>query len=262
MDPALRTAATGMKTQQMRVEVIANNLANVNTPGFKRSRPHFEDLLYQTVSGARNIAEPAASRLPEIQIGRGARLSAVQRMEGQGPIEVTGRPLDVAVEGDGFFQVELPDGMVGYTRDGSFAISDHGMLVTNGGYGLVPWVSIPPDATQVTISRSGIVSVQLPRETDPVEVGRLELARFPNPAGMKALGENLFVETAASGRPAVGYPQEDGMGRLLQGSLEGSNVEIVQEMVEMISAMRAYEINSKAIRTSEDMAQIASGLIR
>ena len=262
MDPGLRTSATGMTAQQTRVEVIANNLANVNTPGFKRSRAHFEDLLYQTVQGASTLRQAETENLPAIQIGRGTRLSAVQRIEAQGPIEPTGRPLDVAIEGDGYFQIHLPDGRIGYTRDGSFSISDQGMLVTAGGYGLVPGIGIPPEATQVNISRNGIVSVQVPHSTDPLEIGRIELARFANPTGLLALGENLYGETGASGPPVIGLPQEDGFGRLLQGSLESSNVEIVQEMVDMITSMRAYEINSKSIKNSEQMSEIASSMVR
>lgn len=262
MDPGLRASATGMTAQQTRVEVISNNLANVNTPGFKRSRAHFEDLLYQTVQGATTLREAETDNMPAIQIGRGTRLSAVQRIDAQGPIEPTGRPLDVSIEGDGFFQVRLPNGSIGYTRDGSFTISDQGMLVTAGGYGLEPGIGIPPEATDISISRTGIVSVTLADSPDPLEVGRIELARFANAPGLLALGENLYAETGASGPPVIGLAQEDGFGRLLQGSLESSNVEIVQEMVDMITALRAYEINSKAVRVSEQMSEITNAMIR
>ncbi|MEX0912751.1 MAG: flagellar basal-body rod protein FlgG [Gemmatimonadota bacterium] len=263
MDPSLRTAATGMRAQQTRTEVIANNLANVNTTAFKRSRAHFEDLLYQTVQGSTTIGAPDAATMPEIQVGRGVRLAAVQRLHSAGAVEQTGRPFDVAIEGDGFFQVQLPNGEVGFTRDGSFTVSDQGMLITQGGYTIVPGVQIPDDASDVQISRTGIVTVE--REgiaTDQTEVGRLELARFANPTGLLALGENMYSETPASGEPILGFPQEDGMGRLLQGTLEASNVEIVQEMVDMITSMRAYEINSKSIQNSEQMAEIASNMVR
>ncbi len=260
--PILSTAATGMMAQQTRVEVIANNLANVNTTGFKRSRAHFEDLLYQTVEGSEQVEGSSTEATQEVQVGRGTRLSAVQRVEGQGPLEPTGRPLDMAIEGDGFFQIQLPNGTLAYTRDGSFSISDQGSLVTSGGYGVAPGISVPPDATSVVISRTGVVTASVAGLTDGVEIGRLELARFANSAGLRALGENLLQETAASGTPIVGFPQEDGFGRLLQGTLEGSNVEIVQEMVEMITALRAYEINSKAVSSAEEMAEIANALIR
>ncbi len=262
MDPSLRTSATGMIAQQTRVEVIANNLANVNTTGFKRSLPHFEDLLYQTAQGPQNVQGSDVGTTEAVQIGRGTRLAAVQRVEIQGPIQVTGRKLDLAIEGDGFFQVELPTGNQAYTRDGSFTISDQGVLTTHGGYTVSPGITVPPDATDVVISRNGIVTVQTAGAVDPVEIGRIELARFVNSAGMQAIGENLFIETAASGDPTPGFPQDEGLGRLVQGSLEGSNVEIVQEMVEMITAMRAYEINSKALQSSEEMAEIANNLMR
>jgi flagellar basal-body rod protein FlgG len=263
MDPALRAAATGMMAQQLRTEVISNNLANVNTTGFKRSRAHFEDLLYQTVQGVNTVGQDAASTMPAIQIGRGTRLSAVQRLHSQGALETTNRPLDLAIEGEGFFQVELPNGTIGYTRDGSFTISDEGTLVTQGGYRVVPGIDIPEDASSVTISRTGIITVQVNGDaTASEEVGRIELARFANPTGLLALGENLYGQTPASGEPVLGYAQEDGLGRLMQGSLESSNVEIVQEMVDMITSMRAYEVNSKSIKNSEEMLQIANGLVR
>jgi flagellar basal-body rod protein FlgG len=262
MDPSLSAAASGMRAQQTRVEVIANNLANVNTTGFKRSRAHFEDLLYQTVEGAAQIEGGEANSTQEIQVGRGTRLSAVQRVESQGPLEQTGRPLDLAIEGEGFFQIQLPNGQLAYTRDGSFSISDQGALVTSGGYGVAPGISIPNDVTSLVISRTGVVTATLSGTPEGVEVGRLELARFANSAGLRALGENLYQETAASGPPTLGFPQEDGFGRLLQGTLEGSNVEIVQEMVEMITALRAYEINSKAVTSAEQMAETANNLIR
>lgn len=262
MDPSLRTAATGMMAQQTRVEVISNNLANVNTPGFKRSRAHFEDLLYQTVQGQTTLGTGDAETLPAVQIGRGTRLSAIQRIELQGSLEMTGRPLDLGIEGDGYFQVQRPDGQMAYTRDGSFSVSDRGQMVTSSGYGLVPDISIPNGATELGISRTGVVTALVAGSADPVELGRIELARFPNPPGLLALGENLFAETQASGHPILGVPQEEGVGRLVQGSLEGSNVEVVQEMVEMIAALRAYEINSKAVQTSEQMADTTNAMVR
>ncbi len=262
MDPALRTAATGMTAQQTRVEVIANNLANVNTTGFKRSRAHFEDLLYQTVQGPQSVQHADANTLQSVQIGRGTRLAAVQRVQIQGPIQQTGRPLDFAIEGDGFFQVQMPDGSTAYTRDGSFTVSDQGALVTNEGYTVEPGVTVPSDATQLTVSADGVVTATTPGSTQPVEIGRIELARFTNSAGLQAMGQNLFQETPASGRPQTGNPQANGFGRILQGNLEGSNVEIVQEMVDMITAMRAYEISSKAVQSSDQMAQQADNLIR
>ena len=252
-----------MRAQQIRTEVIANNLANVNTTGFKRSRAHFEDLLYQTVQGSTTTGSPEAGTTPAIQVGRGVRLAAVQRLHSTGAIEQTSSPFDLAIEGDGFFQVSLAGGGVAYTRDGSFTVSDSGMLVTSSGYPVVPGIEIPADAASVQISKSGIVTVVSGDATaEAQEVGRIELARFANPTGLMALGENLYSQSASSGEPTVGFPQEDGMGRLLQGSLEGSNVEIVQEMVDMITSMRAYEINSKSVQNSERMSEIASGMVR
>ena len=262
MDPALRTAASGMMAQQTRTEVISNNLANVNTTGFKRSRAHFEDLLYQTVQGSAAIGLNNAASLPAIQVGRGVRLASVQRLHQQGPVEQTQRPLDLAIEGEGFFQLPLTNGDIGYTRDGTFQISDSGTITTQQGYTLVPGISVPSDASEVTISRTGVVTAKRGGQGEPVELGRLELARFANPAGLLAAGENVYTQTSASGEPVLGFPEEDGMGRLMQGYLEGSNVEIVQEMVDMITSLRAYEINSKAIKNSEEMGQIANGLIR
>ncbi len=262
MDPALRAAATGMMAQQTRTEVIANNLANVNTTAFKRSRAHFVDLLYQTMQGPSTVAGSDATTLPAIQVGRGTRLAGVQRNQSQGTLEQTERPLDLAIEGEGYFQVQLPNGQLAYTRDGTFQLSETGTLVTQEGLTVAPGIRVPRDVQSVQISRSGIVSVIQGRGTAPVEIGRLEIARFANPSGLLANGENLYTATPAAGDPITGFPEDDGMGRLLQGQLEGSNVEIVQEMVDMIAAQRAYEINSKAIKNSDEMSQIASGLLR
>jgi flagellar basal-body rod protein FlgG len=263
MDPALRTAATGMIAQQTRTEVIANNLANVNTTAFKRSRAHFQDLLYQTVQSASIIGAPEANTLPAIQVGRGTHLASVDRLHSQGSLEQTSRPLDLAIEGEGFFQVQLPNGQMAYTRDGSFGVSDSGTLVTSGGYAVVPGIKLPPDVSSVSISATGVVSATRGDGTKGTEeLGRIELARFVNPTGLLSGGENLYTETPASGAPVVGYPGEDGLGRVIQGSLESSNVEIVQEMVDMITAQRAYEINSKAIKNVDDMMSMANQLIR
>jgi flagellar basal-body rod protein FlgG len=262
MDPALRTAATGMMAQQTRTEVIANNLANVNTTGFKRSSAHFVDLLYQTVQGAATVAASDAQTTPAIQVGRGTRLSGVWRLHSQGPVEATNRSLDVAIDGDGFFQVQGANGQLAYTRDGSFQISDAGMLVTSGGQTIVPGIKIPPEASTVSVSRSGIVSVTTAEGGKPTEIGRIELARFANPAGLLTIGENLLTATAGSGEPATGFPGDAGLGSLLEGHLEGSNVEIVREMVDMIAAMRAYEINSKTVKNCEQMSEISASLVR
>jgi flagellar basal-body rod protein FlgG len=262
MDPALRAAATGMMAQQTRTEVIANNLANVNTTGFKQSRAHFVDLLYQTVQGATTVSNTDATMTPAIQVGRGTRLAGIERNNGQGAMEQTSRPLDIGIQGDGFFQINMPNGQLAYTRDGSFQISDQGTLVTSEGLTVAPGIKIPSDASSVNISSTGIVSVTTGSSANLTEVGRIELARFANPSGLQSMGGNLLQATAAAGEPTTGYPQDDGLGRVQQGYLEGSNVEIVQEMVDMISAMRAYEVNSKAIKNSESMAEVSNNLIR
>jgi flagellar basal-body rod protein FlgG len=252
-----------MQAQQTRTDVIANNLANVNTTGFKRSRAHFEDLLYQTVQGPATLGSRDTEQLPAIQVGRGTRLSAIQRIEEQGSLEQTDRPLDLAIDGEGYFQVQMPNGDNAYTRDGSFQVSDQGVLVTSDGYALQPPIKVPQNTTSISISASGIVTAQgVGGNGKDQEVGRIQLARFPNPSGLSSKGENLFQETSASGQATLGYPQEDGNGRIVQGYLEGSNVQIVTEMVDMITAMRAYEINSKAIQNSDEMGQVAAQLIK
>jgi flagellar basal-body rod protein FlgG len=261
MNPGIRTSASGMKAQQLMVDTIANNLANVNTTGFKRSRVSFEDVLYETLQGPRQVNPNDPQTLAPIQIGKGVRLAAINRLHTQGAAEQTGRPLDLLIEGDGFFQVERPDGSTAYTRDGSFTLSDRGELVTNGGYRVLPGITVPSDAQGLTISAAGVVSIT-GAGGQTTEIGRLELARFVNPTGLMALGENLYAETAASGEAMTGSPQEQGMGRILQGVLEASNVEIVQEMTDMIAAQRAYEINAKAIRAGEEMMQVTGDLVR
>jgi flagellar basal-body rod protein FlgG len=261
MDPSIRTAATGMAAQQRRVEVISNNLANVNTTGFKRSRAHFEDLLYQTIQGS-GLGDAGLGTTDPVQVGRGTRLAAVQRMDGQGPLENTGRPLDLAIEGEGLLQVRMPNGEMAYTRDGSLTISSDGTLVTHGGYEVFPGITIPEQATGISVTPRGVVTVQMQSAADVVEIGRIELARFANVPGLQAMGENLYAETPASGPPLTGYPQDQGFGRVIQGHLEASNVEIVTEMVDMIAALRAYEINSQAVKTSEQMAETATHMVR
>src|SRR5215212_5627358 len=226
MNPALRTAATGMMAQQLRTEVIANNLANVNTTGFKRSRAHFQDLLYQSVQNPSIVGAPDSNTMPAIQVGRGTKLAAVQRLHAQGPVEETSRPLDIAIEGEGFFQIQMPNGQTAYTRDGSFGISDTGTLVTAEGYTVVPGIKIPSDSSNLSISPTGVVSVQQGSDTAQLqELGRIEIARFMNPTGLQSIGENLYTETPASGQAIVGFPSDEGMIRLLQCHLEGSNVE-------------------------------------
>ena len=255
MNQALWVAKTGLDAQQTRLSVISNNLANVSTTGFKQSRAAFEDLLYQNLRqvGAQTSED---TRLPSgLMLGTGTRVVATEKIHTQGNIENTGKALDVAIDGQGFFPVLLPDGTQAYTRDGSFMISDQGQMVTASGYELQPGITIPSDAQSVTVGIDGIVSATLPGQASPSNLGNIQLANFINPTGLQPIGENLFVESAASGSPQEGTPGQTGLGFLRQGSLEGSNVNIVEEMVGMIETQRAYEMNSKAIATADAMLQ-------
>lgn len=263
MNPAMRTSASGMIAQQRLIDVIANNLANVNTTGFKRSRAAFEDVLYETIQSEAVVNYQSSEGVAPVQVGRGTRIAGVTRFHQQGTLQQTGRPTDLAIEGDGFFQIQRPDGTLAYTRDGSFTLSGTGALVTSGGYLVHPGVTIPPDAAEIAVAPNGVVSIRsAATDAEPIEIGRLELARFANPVGLENLGENLYRETVASGPAIVGQPQEAGFGRLAQGSLESSNVEIVVEMTDMIAAQRAYEINARAIRSTDEMMQATSDLVR
>lgn len=259
---ALHTAALGMAAQQTGVDNIANNLANANTTGYKQSRVVFQDLLYQTMQapgqGEASGVQPVAS----LQIGQGAAVIATVRNFTQGSLAETGNSLDIAVNGSGFFQIRRPDGTVSYTRDGTFSLNADGNIVTETGLSLEPDIAIPPDAVEVHIGQDGLVSVKTQGSPDYTQVGQLELARFSNPAGLKPIGGNLYESTEASGEPLIGTPGQDGIGMVRQGFLESANVDVVQEMVNLITAQRAYEINSKMVTTSEDMLQIANNLKR
>ncbi len=262
MIKAMRTAASGMSAQQMNVDVIANNLANVNTTGYKRSKIEFQDILYQKLRSA-GVESAAGSTIPvNLEVGYGTKPAATQRTYSMGSLQMTGNPLDMAIEGAGFFQVQMPDGTIAYTRDGSFKMSADGQIVTTDGFFVQPGITIPADATEISVAPDGTVAVLIPGEAEPQEIGQFEVAKFINAAGLQAIGHNLFTQSAASGDPILGTPTLDGYGRINQGYLEMSNVEIVDEMVNMITAQRAYEINSKAIQTSEEMTQIANNLKR
>ncbi|MDD5328446.1 MAG: flagellar basal-body rod protein FlgG [Sulfuricella sp.] len=252
---SLWIAKTGLDAQQTNIDVISNNLANVSTNGFKRSRPVFEDLLYQTLRqpGAQSSQQ---TQLPSgLQLGTGVRPVAVERIFTQGNMQQTGSNLDVAISGKGFFQILMPDGATAYTRDGSFQIDNQGQVVTASGYPVQPALTIPSNAQTVTIAKDGTVSVTQPGSSAPTQIGSIQLAGFINPAGLQSIGENLFQETAASGAPSANTPGTNGLGVLNQGYVETSNVNVVEEMVNMIQAQRAYEINSKAITTSDQMLQ-------
>jgi len=260
---ALYTAVTGMGAQERNVDTVANNLANVNTTGFKKSRVNFQDLLYQSLRmpGA-ETAEGIL--LPEgIQIGHGVRTSSISRSFLQGDFVRTEQPLDMAIEGAGFFKVTLPDGTIAYTRDGSFKRDVNGNVVTADGYLLDPAITIPEDATDITITSDGVISVLQPGTPTPQNVGTLELARFSNPSGLDGrLGRNLYLETPASGAPVEAQPENEGLGSVLQRFLENSNVNIVEEMINLIIAQRAFEANSNVIRTTDDMLQLANTIHR
>lgn len=255
---ALHVARTGLDAQSARMRVIANNLANVNTTGFKRDRAQFETLAYQTMtaSGANSSAENKYAT--GLSLGSGVQMTGTARVNTQGSINTTDNPYDLAIEGDGFFQITLPDGTTGYTRDGDFTISAEGQIVTADGMRLQPEITVPQGATTVTIGADGTVSATLAGETAATNLGQIELARFVNPAGLQAKGGNILMETAASGAPQVGPAGIDGRGTVRQGALEGSNVNVVQELVDMIETQRAYEINSKMISATDEMLRNAN----
>lgn len=253
MNQALFIAKTGLEAQDLRMSVIANNLANVNTTGFKRDQASFNDLMYQNVEQA-GAASTQTTQLPSgVSVGTGVRVAGTEKVFTQGNITQTGNALDLAIDGRGFFQVLQPDGTLAYTRDGSFQLNADGELVTARGQTVQPNITIPPDAQSVTIGEDGTVSVQLPGDPAPTQVGDIQLASFANPAGLQAIGGNLFAETAASGAPQTGTPGLDEFGGVLQGSLETSNVNTVEEMVSMIETQRAYEMNSKSISKADEM---------
>jgi flagellar basal-body rod protein FlgG len=252
---SLWVAKTGLDAQQTRMSVVANNLANVNTTGFKRARPVFEDLLYQNRGQAGAFTSQITKNPTGYNVGTGVRVVATEKTFTQGSSINTGNSLDVMIDGRGFFQVLLPDGTLGYTRDGSFKVDDQGRLVTSGGYEVQPSLTIPQAVQSLSIGRDGTVQAVIPGSTEPVTLGNIQTADFLNPAGLQPRGQNLYVETAASGVPQLGNPDLEGRGPLLQGSLEGSNVNVVEELVAMIETQRAYEMNSKAIATSEQMLQ-------
>jgi flagellar basal-body rod protein FlgG len=251
-----------MTAQQLNIDVIAHNLANVNTTGFKRSRADFQDILYQTLRQP-GAASSNQTEIPTgIQLGLGARPAAVQKLFLQGDVQLTQNQLDLAIDGAGFFQILRPSGDISYTRAGSFKIDSQGRVVNSDGYPLEPEITIPNDATNITVGADGVVSVLRPGQANPQQVGQLQLVNFANPAGLAALGRNLFQTTTASGDPIEGVAGQEGLGTLSQGFLEVSNVSVVEEMVNLITGQRAYEINSRAIQAADEMLQTAANLRR
>lgn len=262
MNPALWISKTGVQAQDAKLQAIANNLANVNTVGFKRDRAVFEDLFYQIERqpGAQNDDDTASPS--GVQLGNGTRLVGTQKVFTNGNLQTTGQSLDVAIVGHGFLQVELSNGEIAYTRAGQLQLDADGRLVNAQGLPITPDVTIPPEATAITIGDNGIVTATVPGSQTPVQVGQITLANFVNPTGLLALGDNLYQETVASGVPIEGVPGEDGLGKLKQGSLEGSNVQVVEEMVDMIAAQRTYEMNIKVLSAADNMMQTLAQAVR
>ena len=261
MSTALWNSKTGLDTQQTRIAVIANNLANANTTGFKRDRAVFEDLIYQTVRqpGAQSSQD---TQFPTgLQVGTGVRLVATEKLFSQGNLTRTESPLDLAIQGNGFFQILQPDGTIGYTRDGTFTLDSTGQIVNSSGYVLQPSITIPPNVLNITVGADGTVSAQTSGSASPTQVGNIQLVSFINPTGLQARGGNLLFETAASGTPQVGTPGENGLGGLEQGSLETSNVNIVEDLINMIETQRVYEVNSRAIETISSMLEFANNTL-
>ena len=255
---ALHVARTGLDAQSARMRVIANNLANVNTTGFKRDRATFETLAYQIMTAPGAPASAENRYATGLSLGSGVEMTGTARVNSQGALATTDNPLDLAIEGDGFFQVTMPEGTIGYTRAGSFNLSAEGQIVTSDGMPLQPAIQVPEGAQSITIGADGTISAQLAGQTEPTELGQIELARFINPAGLAAKGSNILIETAASGAPQVGPAALDGRGSIRQGMLEGSNVNVVQELVDMIETQRAYEVNSKMISATDEMLRNAN----
>ena len=255
---AMHVAKTGLNAQQVRMQIISNNLANVNTNGFKRDRANFESLLYQIIrsSGAQTSVDTELTS--GFSVGTGVNIVNSNKLHSQGSIVSTDNSLDLAVDGGGFFQVLLPDGQVVYTRNGAFSRNNEGILTTNSGFIIQPEIAIPEGVTEINVSADGLVSVQVAGEAEAAEVGQLTLANFANPAGLQPIGENFAVETPASGAPAIGNPFGEGFGKLVQGSLEASNINVVQELVDMIETQRAYEVSSKSISAVDEMMRFVS----
>ena len=258
MNPALWIAKTGLDAQQTRLSVISNNLANVNTTGFKRDQAVFEDLIYQNIKQVGGQTSEDTVSPSGMSIGTGVRVVATEKLHTQGNLVQTDNPLDMAIEGRGFFQILRPDGSLSYTRDGSFQVDANGQVVTANGYQLQPTITIPNNAQSISIGEDGVVSVMVANAAAPTQVGNIQTVDFINPTGLQSIGSNLYLETGSSGAPQTGTPGLNGLGRITSGSLESSNVNVVEELVNMIETQRAYEMNSKVISTTDQMLQYVS----
>ncbi len=259
---SLFIAATGMEAQKLNIDVISNNLANVNTTGFKKSRADFQDLIYQSLKAPGTASAEGAQTPTGIQVGLGVRPVAVQKIFQQGDFANTANSLDLGIEGDGFFQILMPDGTIGYSRAGAFKLDSEGRIVNSEGYQLEPNISVPSNTLSISAGTDGRITVLQAGNNTPVEIGQIELARFTNPGGLVAMGKNLFAVSASSGEPTTGTPGSEGLGTIAQGFLEMSNVNVVEEMVNMIISQRAYEVSSKAVQTSDEMLQLVNNLRR
>ncbi len=258
---ALTTAATGMIAQQMNMDIISNNIANVDTSGYKKVRAEFQDLLSQTIKSPGAQVSQGTNQPVGIQVGLGTKTSATQKVFSEGILKTTGNPLDIAIEGKGFLQVQLDDGSIGYTRDGSLKVDANGQVTTTDGYIIQPQITIGTNVSEITITPDGRISVRQGSDTEQTEIAQIQLVRFANPAGLLSIGKNMFIETGASGNAIEGEPGQEGFGTIEQGFLEGSNVQVVEELINLIQAERAFEANSKLIKSSDNMLRTANQIV-
>lgn len=255
---AMHIARTGLDAQDMRMQVISNNLANVNTTGFKKSRADFATLAYQTITTPGADSTQDSQYATGLNLGTGVKIQGTSRIDTTGEMNQTGNSLDLAIDGNGYFQIQMPDGTLAYTRAGNFSRSSEGQLVTSDGYQVMPGITIPQEATSITIGTDGTVSAAMPGQTEPQQLGQIQIASFPNAAGLQEVGDNYLKQTAASGEASLGIAGQDGLGNLRQGMLEASNVNVVEELVDMIETQRAYEVNSKMISAADDMLKFVN----
>ena len=255
---AMHIAQTGLNAQDTRMQVISNNLANVNTTAFKKGRANFATLAYQVITAPGADSTQESKYATGLNLGTGVKIQGTSRIDTAGEMQTTGNSLDMAIDGDGYFQVQMPNGQLGYTRAGNFSRSPEGLLITSDGYQVMPGITIPEDATQITIGTDGTVSATEPNQDAPTQLGQIQVANFPNASGLQDVGDNYVIQTAASGEASLGVPGQDGRGTVRQGMLEASNVNVVSELVDMIETQRAYEVNSKMITATDDMLKFVN----